>query len=411
MEVGLSNESYERNRKSSYLVSALGVAGIAFAVFNFSGLPFFQNTDNFVLFAQEEIKLEQGVQVSGGDIGSNGKIDIEKDIINGNIFADIISIDKNTLINGNASFNKLKTKKETQILGTQTKPIQLPIVHLPEIPEFQVGTQDFKFEGTANTLIAGSYRNITLEKSSRLILTGGIYNLNKLELKENSMLIFNASTTLNIQFKLRGHDRVSILPGQNIKPDDLKINYLGIKPKGEKEEREDDDDEVNTLHDNQEKKDHKDRKIGRPVVFGKQSFLNFKLFAPNAKVIVGKETTFRGQTLARKIKIGKGGILSLDISGSIQPKLSDIILTEGERVVINQIVLQLITVGTLEDAQKIAASVNGIVTGIIPSINLYQILIETRTIAELDALIQRLLSQQNPKIKSVSKNVILNLIQ
>ena len=78
---------------------------------------------------------------------------------------------------------------------------------------------------------------------------------------------------------------------------------------------------------------------------------------------------------------------------------------------VNHIILQLNIAGTPEDAQEIAESVNGNVTGVVPSINLYQILVETRTTAELDALIQRLLSQQNPKIKSVSKNIILNLIQ
>ena len=155
-----------------HIISVLAFGGIVLAAVNFNSQPLFQNTDNFVLFAQEEIKLEQGVQISSGDLGSNKKIDIEKDaIINGNLFADRISIDKNTTINGNASFNKLQIKKESEILGTQTKPIQLPIVNLPEIPEFTIGTQDFKFEGENNTLPSGNYRNITIEKNSNGIET------------------------------------------------------------------------------------------------------------------------------------------------------------------------------------------------------------------------------------------------
>jgi len=155
--------------------------------------PLFDSLDNFVLFAQEEIKIEQGVQISSGDLGSNKEINIEKDaIINGNLFAHEITIDKNATVNGNASFNKLKLHKDSQILGTQTKPIQLPIANLPEIPEFTIGIQDFRFEGQNNALSSGNYRDIILEKDSRLTLEGGIYNLNKLELKENSTLIFNA---------------------------------------------------------------------------------------------------------------------------------------------------------------------------------------------------------------------------
>ena len=172
--------------KSHHVISALALGGIALVAMNFNNLPLFNSLDSFVLFAQEEIKLEKDTQISSGDIGSNGKIDIDKEaIINGNLFADKITLDKNVTINGNVSFNKLKTEKETQILGTQIKPVQLPIANLPEIPEFQIGTQDFKFEGQENTLAAGSYRDITLGKNSRLILTGGVYNLRKLELKEN----------------------------------------------------------------------------------------------------------------------------------------------------------------------------------------------------------------------------------
>lgn len=398
--------------KLHHIFSLLAAGGIAFVMI-FNSQPLFENTDNFVLFAQEEIKLEQGVQISSGDLGSNGKIDIEKDnIISGNLFADEITTDKNTTINGNVSFNNLKTHKEIKILGTQTKPVRLPIANLPEIPEFSVGTQDFKFEGQNNTLAVGSYRDIILEKNSRLVLNGGTYNLRKLELKDNSTLIFNAPTMLNIQFKFKGQKHIAILPGQNLKPTDLAINYLGIRAKTEKEEKEDDNDEINALQDDQEKKGLQAGKIGRPVVFGKDSFLNFKLLAPKASIHIGEFSTMRGQILGRKVKVEKNSILSLDITTSLQPKLSEIISTDdGARFVVNQIILQLTPNGTLDDANAIANTINGKIVGIIPSINLYQISVQTAMARELDILIQQLVSQQNPKIKNVSKNIILNLIQ
>jgi len=403
---------FTRNIKSHHIISFLAAGGIVLAALNFNSQSLFKfnSLDSFVLFAQEEIKLEKGVQVSNGDLGANGKIEIDKDaIINSNLFVDEIAIDKDTTINGNISFNKLKIHKEAQILGTQTKPVSLPIAILPKIPEFQVGTQDFRFTGQANALATGSYRDIILEKNSRLTLTGGTYNLRKLELKGNSILIFPASTILNIQSKLEGQKRVSILPGQNLKPTDLAINYLGISTKQEKEE---DDIEIESLLDDQEKKDYKAGKIGRPIVFGQESFLNFKLLAPKARIHVGEQTTFRGQILAKEIKIGEGSILSLDISSSLMPKQENIVSApEGERFVVNQIVLQLIPDGTFEDALIITNSINGRIVGSISSINLYQIEVTTRTVDELDVLIQQLIAQQNLKIKSVSKNNILNLIQ
>ena len=224
--------------KKRHIISTFAVGGILVAVSQFSGSSLsvqllFPNSNQFVLFAGEDLKLERGTQISSGDLGSNKSIAIGKDaIINGNLFADRIDIDKNSTINGNASYNKLQLHQDAQILGTTTTPVSLPIVNLPTVADFQIGTQDFRFEGATSTLAAGSYHNVVIEKDSRLVLSGGIYNLRKLELKENATLSYSSTTTLNIQFKLRGHDWVSILPGLNQKPDDLQVNYLGIKLSG-----------------------------------------------------------------------------------------------------------------------------------------------------------------------------------
>lgn len=395
-------------KHSHYIISALAIVGITFAAMNFTNPPLFQNTDNFVLFASEEIKLEQGVQVSSGDLGSNGEIDVEKDnIINGNLFADGITLDKNVTVNGNASFNKLKTHKETKILGTQTKPVSLPVANLPEIPDFQVGTQDFKFTGQNNTLIAGNYRDIVIEKNSRFTLTGGIYNLRKLELKENSTLIFNSPTTLNIQFKLKGQEHVAILPtNNNLKPTDLVINYLGIRPKNEKEEKEDDDEEINALHDDKEKKDHKEGKIGRPVIFGKNSFLNFKLMAIKAGVKIGEASTLRGQILARKVKVGEGAILSQKLEFEKESDLTKIVEANGAKFLLNEIIILFENEVTENDIQVIASLVGGRVIGIIPMPKIYKIEVSTITVQELNNKIQIIKNLNSQLIIQVSPNFI-----
>src|SRR3989338_6856260 len=372
--------------KKHHIISAFAVGGLAAAMFSFNSQPIFDNTDNFVLFAQEEIKLEQGVQVSSGDLGSNGKIDIEKDsIINGNLFAKEISIDKNTIINGNASFNKLKLHKEVKILGTQTKPVQLLIANLPEIPAFNIGTQNFNFTGATNTLAAGSYRDIVVEKNSRLELPGGIYNLRKLELKENSTFVFNASTTITIQFKLRGKDRVSVFPDLNLKPDDLKINYLGIKPK----------------------KDHKAGKISRPIVFGKQSFFNFKLLASRASVHIGKESTLRGQVLARKIRIGEDSILSREEVFEKESDFTKIVESDGVKFIMNEMVIIFKGSIKVNELFDVASSVNGKATGFLPDLEIGKIEVSTRTIEELDELINEIKNSNNPLIDEVLPNALI----
>lgn len=397
--------------KIPHIVSVLAIGSFAFTILTGNNQPLFTSLDTFVLFAEKEIKLEKDVQVSSGDLGSNRQLDAQKDaIINGNLFANKITLDKNTQINGNVSFSQLKTEKNVQILGIQTKPVRLPIANLPQIPNFQIGTQDFKFEGAANTLAGGSYRNIVLEKNSRLTLTGGIYNLRKLELKENSTLIFNTPGIINIQFKFRGKDKVSILPGQNnLKPDDLKINYLGIKPKEDKHEKEDDDDEINfEFDDDKEKQDHKDRKIGRPVVFGKNSFLNFKLLAPKASVRVGASTMLRGQIVGRKIKVGSGGVISREITVVKVVKPEDIITDPNGGVYpVNEILINLVPSSTFQDAVNISSVVNGRVVGVVSSINLYQVEVPVNTISGIESALTTLQNLLDPKIEGVFRNFLV----
>jgi len=403
-----------KNNLSGYyhFIFAFSIVGIAFITFSFDRPPLFTSLDNFILFAQEEIKLEQGVQISSGDLGSNGKIDIEKEsIINGNLFANEITLDKNTVIDGNVSYNKLQIKKESQILGTQTKPVSLPIANLPEIPEFSVGTQDFKFEGQNNTLPAGNYRDLVIEKNSKLTLTGGIYNLNKLELKENSILIFSVPTILNIQFKLKGQRRISVLSGSNnLKPTDLVISYVGIRPKNEKVEKENDDEEINALHDEKEKKDHKAGKIDRPIVFGKNSFLNFKLLAPKAAVHIGESSTIRGQILGRRIKIEKMSILSRQEVFTKESDITKLIVdTDGSRFVVNEIIINFVKDAIFTDAQNIADLIGGRIVGFIKSANAYQIEVITNTPEELEIKIQIIRQLNSPLIEGVFRDYILNI--
>lgn len=282
-----------------HVISGLAVVGIAIAAFHFTHTPLFNSLDNFVLFASDKIELAEGVQVSSGDLGSNKEIDIDQNVIvNGNLFADKIKIAENTHINGNVAANHLFVAPSSTIFGSTSSSISLPVANLPQIPAFQIGTQDFTFEGATGTLPAGSYRNITAAPSSTLTLLGGLYNLNKLALKDNAALIFSAPTTINIQEKLKGGDHVAILPGTNtLTSQDLAINYVGIKLKqfeNDENDRNDDDEDVLSSPDNQDQEDFKDGKIGRPILFGPSSSLNFKLLAPKAKVNLKDNTTLRG---------------------------------------------------------------------------------------------------------------------
>lgn len=353
-------------------IAALVLVGGVFLMPS-NGQLLFIDPDQFVLVAEENITLEQDVQISSGSIAANNALSIQKDnITNGNIFADAITIDKDTTINGNASFNTLDIKKESQILGTQTTPISLPIANLPTIPDFSVGTQDFNFTGTANTLSSGIYRNIVLQKNSRLVLAGGVYNISKIDLKENSTIIFLAVTTLNIKDSFMTQQKVSIFPDQNLQSTDLQVNYQNKKP----------------------------------IQIGMSAFLSFKLLAPDALVHVGDNSTIRGQIIAEKINIGKGSVLSRKDLFFKESDSEKTVEDAGLTFIVNEIVVLFKDEATQLDAQEIADLIDGRITGFIQKSQIYKFEVQVTIAQELNDKIQAIKDSNNPLITAVIQNLI-----
>lgn len=366
--------------------------------------PLFSSLDTFVLFASDTITLEQEVQISSGDIGSNNELEIEKDIIiNGNLFANEIDIEQNTQVNGNVSSNELELEKGARIFGETISPIFLPIADLPDIPDIQPGTQDFIFKGGNNTLPSGVYRTVTIKKDATLTLTGDTYTLASLILQKNATLVFTAPTILNIAETFIIDQHSALLPAaNNLSPLDLTINYEGREQDEEDEEdrgKEKDDEDADT--------DEYDASI----TFDKNSFLNFKLLAPNASVTLEKQTTFRGQILAKEIEVERDSILSREDTFVKIASPADIITDpDGGVYPINEILVSLLPGATIDDAIIVANTIGGRIVGLVSSINLYQIEVPTRTIEGLEAIIDTLRGRTDLKIDGVFRNFLLPTI-
>jgi hypothetical protein len=407
-----------KHPKTPAILTALMFGGVSFAaVHHIPKPPLLANTSQFVLFAEQSLSFEDRATVSSGDVGTNGNLEAGKDsTVNGNIFADKISLDKNTTVNGNATYNKLTNKGE--ILGTKTTPASLPIANLPTVQPFSIGTEDKTFSGNTNTLPSGNYQNIILQKDSTLTLSGGIYNLNILDLKEHSTLIFTAETTLNIQFKFRVYDNVSILNGQNAKPEDLHINYVGIRNEQRNDRtkeqgnngsmEQDDESEVMAFLDKNEKADCQNQKIGRPIVFGKNSFLNFALIAPRANVFIGKDSTMRGQILARKARVGRNFIASRRENISKDSNKDKVVGNPGERFVVNEVVLRISETATMGDIKPIAEMVNGKIIGYMELLRMVKIEIPSSNVSELNRSVAKLKALNSPFIQDVMINFVFN---
>ena len=396
--------------RSHHVISLFALGGFLLAAsYSPAKLPLFSNIDNFVLFGSEGVTLEEGTQISSGDVGSNKTIHIDKDaIINGNLFADRIELGKNTTINGNASFNTIKKEKDSQILGT-TSPATLPIFNLSQIPNFPIGTQDKTFQGTStsNTLNPGNYKTITIEENSSLTLTPGTYNITDLVLKDGAMLIYEGTTTINIKERFKIKDKTSILANANISPQLLTINYQRSNQK-----REDDDGEIKSESDPQDLSDYQQNKEGRPIVFGQQTFLNFKLLAPRVTVVIGKNSTMTGQVVGRKVRVKNKVVLSKRTDFAKESDISKIVQDQdGNRFISNEIIILFKDGSSFADALAVANSVQGNITGFVPFPVIYKIEAKTTSAIELKSLIDLIKTSDNPLILEVVPNLIGEITQ
>ncbi len=216
---------------------------------------------------------------------------------------------------------------------------------------------------------------------------------------------------LNTMFKLRRHNHVFILPGANVIFDSLQINYLGLQDKRKWKLHEDDDKEIDEeFDDDDERKKNGKRKVRRPIIFGKESFLNFKILAPKASITIGQNTILRGQIVARKIKVGKGAVVSREETFEKENDFEEAILEEdGSRFFVNELIVNFKDEATFLDAQNIASQIDGRIIGFIKTTNVYQIEVLVNTSEDLEAKIQFIRQLNNPLIEDVFRNYIFNI--
>jgi hypothetical protein len=217
---------------------------------------------------------------------------------------------------------------------------------------------------------------------------------------------------MNIEWQLRAKDNVAILPANNLtKPGDLTINYRGFLSAHEDHERggrEDDDDEIDaSFDDNNDRNNWKKGKLARPILFGDRSFLNFRLNAPGASVVIGKESILRGQVVGRRVAVGRGSVVSRTELFARESDPAKVVEDQGVKFLGNEILVSLTDDGLFLDAHEVAQVVGGRVVGFDPNPPLYQILLSTSGIVEVENAVQIINDLNNPRIVGVSTNYIL----
>lgn len=368
------------HRKKLTLAGPLFVATLfSFAVITLGNNgPAITDTGPFVLVAQNSIHLATDTQISSGDIASNKDIRISEDaIVNGNLFSDRIQLANGVLINGSATFNKLIKSETAEVFGEETKNISRNVVELPQIPDFQTGSINYIIQEDT-TLNPGNYNEIEVKENAILTLNPGIYNINRLTLRNNSKLIYSGETTINIKNQLQIQNNTLIAssnPNSN-STTEFQINYIGKSPTN----------------------------------IGENSFITAKILAPDSRVQIGNKTVFRGQILAGDINVGEGSVLSREFSFVKESDLTKVVQgDDGARFLVNEITFALSETSTPQDAIELVEVIDGTIIGHIVTINRYKVEITTETIEELEEAIEKLEDLNDSRIESITKDYMMGL--
>jgi hypothetical protein len=143
----------------------------------------------------------------------------------------------------------------------------------------------------------------------------------------------------------------------------------------------------------------------QPVNINGDSFLSFKLLAPNTKVILGNRNTFRGQIIAKEIQVGEEGVLSEVVTLSLISDPEKIIeSSSGPIFPVNEVLVDFMPDIRFLEARNIIDNVNGRIVGFIEVINMYQIKIPVTSEQELNLVIQTL--ESNTKVERAFPNIL-----
>jgi hypothetical protein len=172
---------------------------------------------DFVVFSSEYTKLSANTKINTGNVGANtelpdpnGPPDDKEEVEIGervqmlqagsNVVGDTVRLRANAQVY-NVHFNESVFSNQANILGSQVTPQALPVLAaLPPFPTITPGTTDI--EVTTNqtmTLAPGSYRNVIVKTKGTLILTGGIYHMLTLDIRQEARILFQAPSEVRIK--------------------------------------------------------------------------------------------------------------------------------------------------------------------------------------------------------------------
>ena len=260
----------------------------------------------FVVFSKEHTQLRANAKVFTGNVGANtslpdpnGGADDKEEV---EIGQDVKMLQAGSKVIGDTvrtrsgsqvydvHFNEEFFSPTGTILGAQTTPQSLPVLaSLPALPAITPGATDVNVPANQTmTLAAGAYRNITVNHDATLILTGGVYHMEKLDIRQDAKLHFTAATEVRIKNEMDTDAKAYIGPAPSAPslPASQIIFYC--------EGADDGGDLASTV-----------------VQIGERNTVKANFYAPNGTVYLRANTVATGAFIGKRAQIGERVELTL----------------------------------------------------------------------------------------------------
>ncbi len=260
----------------------------------------------FVVFSKEHTQLRANAKVFTGNVGANtslpdpnGGADDKEEV---EIGQDVKMLQAGSKVIGDTvrtrsgsqvydvHFNEEFFSPTGTILGAQTTPQSLPVLaSLPALPAITPGATDVNVPANQTmTLAAGAYRNITVNHDATLILTGGVYHMEKLDIRQDAKLHFTAATEVRIKSEMDTDAKAYIGPAPSAPslPASQIIFYC--------EGADDGGDLASTV-----------------VQIGERNTVKANFYAPNGTVYLRANTVATGAFIGKRAQIGERVELTL----------------------------------------------------------------------------------------------------
>lgn len=204
---------------------------------------------------------------------------------------------------GNVIFNE-KLGPGT-VHGSSASPLALPVLTIPGVTPCTPSTTDINVASfQTRTLTPGAYGTLRARAGATLILQGGSYCIESIELDAGAKLLFSGASQVTVLDKLDAAARVTIGPAPSAsspRARDIVVRVAGVENLADDEDDESEDEE-----------DRGRRGPARTVDIGPRSTVKANILAPSGDIRLGARTDATGTFIGQRVRVGVLTRLTLD---------------------------------------------------------------------------------------------------